>query len=201
MCSYLAIIWKHGKHQFETNPAIIHRAIKNITYFINADKFLELTETTVTKVRKEIDQAVNSYVEMNIVRGCMNRDSPSVNWIANIDDNFCAPVSQTTNRNLIQKSSLYNNATIQSTYVFGGSFATQKVNPVTNTFMCTQGYSEGYNFDATESCVQECPEGFSAYAMGNINGNCSLDVCLKFEKSDDQRNLLAVALTSCHYQE
>ncbi len=78
------------------NPAIIRRAIENITYFIHEDKLPELTEIALTKVRKVIDEAVNTYVEMNTIRGCMNRDSPSFNWIANVDDSSCAPVQQTT---------------------------------------------------------------------------------------------------------
>ncbi len=78
------------------SPAIIQRAIENLTYFIHADKLPELTEIALTKVRKEIDQAINTYVEMNTIRGCMNRNSPSFNWIANVDDSSCAPVEQTT---------------------------------------------------------------------------------------------------------
>lgn len=78
------------------NPAIIRRAIENLTYFIHADKLPELTEIALTKVRKEIDEAINTYVEMNTIRGCMDRNSPSFNWIANVDDSSCAPVQQTT---------------------------------------------------------------------------------------------------------
>jgi hypothetical protein len=76
----------------KTNPAIIRRAIENLTYFIHEDKLPELTEIALTKVREVIDDAVNTYVEMNRIRGCMNRDSPSFNWIANVEDSSCAPV-------------------------------------------------------------------------------------------------------------
>ena len=31
---------------------------------------------------------------MNAVRGCMHRDSPSFNWVANVDDGSCAPSDQ-----------------------------------------------------------------------------------------------------------
>ena len=76
----------------KANPAIIRRAIENLTYFIHADKLPELTEIALTKVRTEIDDAINTYVKMNTIQGCMNRNSPSFNWIANTDDGSCAPV-------------------------------------------------------------------------------------------------------------
>ncbi len=129
------------------------------------------------------------------------------------------------NRNVSQQLGSYGSASIQSTYVFGGSYTTQKVNPVTNAFTCPLGLSEAYNLDgiqvclaervtsntktlpsyggiyscqygniATRSRVRACSEGYSAYAMGTINGNCFLEVCLKFEKLDDVRGLPAVAL-------
>lgn len=79
----------------KANPAIIRRAIENLTYFIHADKLPELTEIALTKVRQEIDAAINTYVEMNTIRGCMNRNSPSFNWIANLEDSSCAPAQQT----------------------------------------------------------------------------------------------------------
>ena len=55
-------------------------------------------------------------------------------------------------------------------------------------------YSCQYGNIATRSRTQTCPEGYSAYAMGTIDGNCFLEVCLKFEKLDDRRGLPAVAL-------
>jgi hypothetical protein len=129
------------------------------------------------------------------------------------------------NRNFNQQLGSYGNAEIQSTYVFGGSYTTQKVNPVTNTFNCPVGLSVAYDLDGIQVCLAErvtsntktlpsyggiyscqygniatssrataCSEGYSAYAMGTISGNCFLEVCLKFEKLDDVRGLPAVAL-------
>ncbi|CAF4360565.1 unnamed protein product, partial [Rotaria sp. Silwood2] len=293
------------------NPAIIRRAIENLTYFIQADKLPELTNMALSKVREEINGAVNTYVEMNTIRGCMNRNSASFNWIANFDDGSCISVQQTTQfggfirtcsedsrmprkcpslqmknyytgndqckyefnkyllhtsieyeslyeqncracgflwlkkccnniyvgqgrrelnlygceRNVSQQLGLYDTVDIRSTYVFGGSFTTKKVNPVTNDYRCSPGLSEAYDIDgikvclgerltsstnalpqyggiyscqygntATRSRIQACPDGFSAYAMGTISGNCFLEVCLKFGKLDDLRGLPVVAL-------
>ncbi|CAF4914020.1 unnamed protein product, partial [Rotaria magnacalcarata] len=47
---------------------------------------------------------------------------------------------------------------------------------------------------ATGSHTKTCPAGYSAYAMGSVNGNCLLEVCLKFEKLDERRELPNVAL-------
>ena len=89
-----------GKHledwqeSVNARPAIIRRAIENMTYLIQSDNIPELTDVALGQVRQKINDAVNTYVEMNVVRGCMHRDSPSFNWVANIDDGSCAPTSQ-----------------------------------------------------------------------------------------------------------
>ncbi|CAF1414982.1 unnamed protein product [Adineta ricciae] len=295
----------------KTNPAIVRRSIENITYFIQTDQFPEMTEVALTNVRKEIEQAVNSYVEMNTIRGCMDRNSPSFNWVSNVADSSCAPISQSTqfggfirtcsedsrmsshcyylrqnnyytgndqcvygfnkyllhtssqyqslyrqncwkcgflwlktccedvyvgqgrrelylyvcNRNATQRSGSYSSIDVQSTYLFGGSYASQKVNPVTNAFTCPDSlfvaydingirvclaertptsrkdlpryggmYSCQYGNMATRTHVKGCSEGYSAYAIGSIDGNCALEVCLKFETTSDQRELPSVAL-------
>ncbi|CAF3247528.1 unnamed protein product [Rotaria socialis] len=292
-------------------PVIIRRAVENLTYVIQAEKIPELTDKALSKVRKEIDEAINAYVEMNTVRGCMNRNSPSFNWVANLDDSACAPAEQTiqfggfirtcsedarmsqqcsklqarnyyTNNyqckpdfimhllhTTIQYESLYTEnchkcgflwlqqccdranigqgrrelnlygcsrnisrqltssgtIDIRSSYVFGGSFTTAKVNPVTNTYNCPLGLIQAYDIDGIKVCLSEritsssdtlpryggmyscehaniatgsrsqtCPAGYSAYAMGSVNGNCLLEVCLKFEKLDQRRELPNVAL-------
>ncbi|CAF3178515.1 unnamed protein product, partial [Rotaria sp. Silwood2] len=75
----------------KTKPAIIQRAIENITYIIQSDKIPELTVSALTQVRKRINDVVETYIELNTIRGCLNRASPSFNWIANVDDGSCAP--------------------------------------------------------------------------------------------------------------
>ena len=77
-----------------SRPAIIRRAIENMTYFIQSNTIPELTDIALGQVRQKINDAVNTYVEMNVVRGCMHRDSPSFNWVANVDDGSCAAADQ-----------------------------------------------------------------------------------------------------------
>ncbi|CAM4838271.1 unnamed protein product [Rotaria magnacalcarata] len=283
-------------------PVIIRRAVENLTYVIQTEKIPELTDKALSKVRKEIDEAINTYVEMNTVRGCMNRNSPSFNWVANLDDSACAPAEQTiqfggfirtcsedarmpqkrsglrtqnyyTNsyqckpnfimhllhttaqyesistehcwkcgflwlqkccdttyigqgrrdlnldgcsRNISQQLTASGTIDIRSSYVFGGSFTTVKVNPVTNAYNCPLGLIQAYDIDGIKVCLSEritsspdtlpryggmysceraniatgshtktCPAGYSAYVMGSVNGNCLLEVCLKFEKLDE----------------
>jgi len=48
-----------------------------------------------------------------------------------------------------------NTVEIQSTYVFGGSYTTQKVNPVTNAFTCPIGFTTAYKFDDITICLAE----------------------------------------------
>jgi hypothetical protein len=89
-----------GKHMEEwqasvkSRPAIIRRAIENMTYFIQSDKVPELTDVALGLVRQKINDAIDTYVKMNAVPGCMHRDSPSFNWVANVDDGSCAPAEQ-----------------------------------------------------------------------------------------------------------
>ncbi len=78
----------------KTRPAIIRRAVENMTYFIQSDKIPELTDIALAHVRQKINDAIDTYVEMNAIRGCLHRNSPSFNWVANIDDGSCAPADQ-----------------------------------------------------------------------------------------------------------
>jgi hypothetical protein len=129
------------------------------------------------------------------------------------------------NRNVSQQLGSYDSASIQSTYVFGGSYTEKKVNPVNNNFDCPQGLSKADDIGGITVCLAErftsnpkilpryggiyscqygniairsrakgCSEGYSSYAMGTIDGDCFLDVCLKFEKLDDLRGLPVVAI-------
>ena len=72
-------------------PVIVRRAIENITFFIQSDQIPELSEIDLAYVRTELNQAVETYIHMNVYSGCMNRSSQSFNWIANVEDGSCAP--------------------------------------------------------------------------------------------------------------
>lgn len=86
-------VWQQS---VKSRPAIIRRAIENMTYIIQSDYIPELTDVALAQVRKKINDAIDTYVEMNIIRGCMHRDSPSFNWIANVDDGSCVLAEQTS---------------------------------------------------------------------------------------------------------
>ncbi|CAF2738252.1 unnamed protein product [Rotaria sp. Silwood2] len=77
----------------KTKPAIIRRAIENITSIIQPEKIPELTLVGLVEVKKKMNDAIETYIEMNTHRGCMNRLSPSFNWVANVDDSSCAPAT------------------------------------------------------------------------------------------------------------
>jgi hypothetical protein len=67
-----------------------------MTYFIQSKKLPELTDIALGHVRQKINDAIDTYIEMNAIRGCMHRDSSSFNWIANVDDGSCAVADQTS---------------------------------------------------------------------------------------------------------
>jgi hypothetical protein len=78
----------------DLSPTIVRRAIENITFFIQSDQIPELSEVELEHVRQELNRAVETYIEMNVYSGCMNRTSPSFNWIASVDDGSCTPAEE-----------------------------------------------------------------------------------------------------------
>ncbi|CAF1185307.1 unnamed protein product [Adineta ricciae] len=120
----------------ETDPVIVRRAVENITINIVSNKIPELSETALLRVREKIAQAIDTYVQMNVCGGCMNRSSPSFNWIANVDDSSCAPAETnaqfggfirtcTEDRRLAQRCGQYN-----------------MKNFYTQTFECPSGFNQ-----------------------------------------------------------
>lgn len=111
-----------------------------------------------------------------------------------------------------------------SPYVYGGSYASNTLNPITNEASCPPMFSavkiaSDINvcftretvdtkdfpfFGGFYSCdggnillsppVQKCPEGYSTHIMGNIDTECLLYVCLKFMKFDESRQLPPVVV-------
>lgn len=110
-------------------------------------------------------------------------------------------------------------------HVYGGSFTSKKVNPVTDAFKCPSGFTESNGIDDMKICLAEkiethmkglpryggmfscdygnpdadlgaktCPTGYSVYVMGAIDGDCLINVCLKFDTFDDVRNFPAIVL-------
>lgn len=78
----------------KSKPAIIRRGIENITYIINSNQLPELSRRALVRVQERLTQAIETYAEMNTIRGCMKRGSPSFNWVANVDDGNCAAPPQ-----------------------------------------------------------------------------------------------------------
>jgi len=55
-------------------------------------------------------------------------------------------------------------------------------------------FSCDYGNIATDTGAKACPAGYSVYVMGAIDGDCLLNVCLKFEAFDQIRNFPVVVL-------
>jgi hypothetical protein len=73
----------------EDNPVILQRMVENITVAIDPKQITEVEEFYVYKAIEEIDKAIETYVKMNLIHGCMQRTSSSFNWLANVDDDSC----------------------------------------------------------------------------------------------------------------
>jgi hypothetical protein len=73
----------------EDNPIVLQRGVENITVAIDPKQIPEVEEFYVYKAIQEIDKAIETYVKMNLIHGCMQRTSSSFNWLANVDDGSC----------------------------------------------------------------------------------------------------------------
>lgn len=129
------------------------------------------------------------------------------------------------NKNITQNPTVFGEEDTDLMHVYGGSFTSKKVNPVTDDFKCPTGFSETNAFDDMKICLAEkidthskglpryggifscdygnvaadlgakgCPAGYSVYVMGAIDGDCLINVCLKFDTFDDVRNFPAIVL-------
>ncbi|UJR17441.1 hypothetical protein I4U23_004336 [Adineta vaga] len=251
-CGKVSLLGQHMSNwqaSVEERPAIIRRATENITFFIQSDKIPELSEIDLAYVREKINQAVETYVEMNLIKGCMKRSSPSFNWIANVDDsskcdryrlrnfytgtNDCPPdfkksilhqsiqienkfirkchdcgflwlskccsdvvdgigqresILYGCNRNNHQERTLSGILKVNNRYVYGGSFTSTKVNPVTGTSHCSsEKFTKVRVTDDMTICLAESVSnidslphygGIYSCEYGNIAFNNSKKDCL-----------------------
>lgn len=128
-------------------------------------------------------------------------------------------------RNITSNGAILGEEDTEVMHVFGGSFTSKKVNPITDSFSCPDGFSEVNAFDdlkvclaekipthektiphyggmfscdhgniATESGAKACPKGYSVYVMNAIDGDCLINVCLKFETFEDKRIFPTIVL-------
>jgi len=73
----------------ESAPVVVQRGIENLTLIIQSENIPELSENELAFVQQKINEATNAYILMNVHSGCMDRSSPSFNWIANVEDGSC----------------------------------------------------------------------------------------------------------------
>jgi len=151
-------------------------------------------------------------------------------WLSTCCDNVYAGRGQRE----LELYSCYKNITqelastienIESTHVFGGSFTSKKVNPITDGYSCPKGFTETNGFDDVKICLAEdilheqntypryggmfscdygniatelgdktCPRGYSVYVMGAIDGDCLINVCLKFQSFEKVRHFPSIVL-------
>jgi hypothetical protein len=85
----LGMSLQNWQSTIEDNPVILQRMVENITVAIDPKQIPEIEEFYVYKAIEEISKAIETYVQMNLLHGCMERTSSSFNWLANIDDGSC----------------------------------------------------------------------------------------------------------------
>ncbi|CAF1634061.1 unnamed protein product [Adineta ricciae] len=73
----------------EEAPVIVQRGIENLTYIVQPYLLPELSNKELVLVREKLNTAIETFIQMNLHYGCMNRNSPSFNWIANVNDSSC----------------------------------------------------------------------------------------------------------------
>ncbi|CAF1489280.1 unnamed protein product [Adineta ricciae] len=92
---------------------------------------------------KEINKAINTYIETNSIYGCMDRTSNSFNWIANINDKTCNQnVANIQFAGLILSCDIKWNSNNDSTY---------RLNDMCNDLKKTNFYTNN----------EQCPSSFS----------------------------------------
>ena len=128
-------------------------------------------------------------------------------------------------RNITSNVDMLGEEDTEFMHVFGGSFTSKKVNPITESFTCPDSFSEVVAFDDVKVCLAEkipthmktipryggmfscdngniateegakaCPKGYSVYVVSAIDGDCLINVCLKFETFEEQRAFPVVVL-------
>lgn len=80
---------KDWQASIDDNPVVLQRMVENITMAIDPKQISEVEQYYVYKALEEINRAVDTYVRMNLMPGCLDRKSPSFNWLANNDNGKC----------------------------------------------------------------------------------------------------------------
>ncbi|WAR06747.1 MPEG1-like protein [Mya arenaria] len=140
-------------NSIEANQVPLDRAGVPLHFYINDIKLPDVPDYVVDKVYYKVRDAVLSYYEHNVVRGCTHPDSPNFNYVANYDDGSCNPPLET-----YYLGGVYQTCTM---YIPGGC---------TGTNLCL---ATGVNNPLTG--LQSCPDGYEPIPLnrGQKTGSCS----------------------------
>uniref|UniRef100_A0A671LCX4 Macrophage-expressed gene 1 protein n=1 Tax=Sinocyclocheilus anshuiensis TaxID=1608454 RepID=A0A671LCX4_9TELE len=118
------------------NLVAIDRSGLPIHYFFNPSTFPFLPVPTVNKMASSVRQAAEQYYKVNTIPGCVNPDSPNVNFQANVDDASCeGPVTN------LSFGGVYQQCTPLTSDGNAICDETAQKNPATGDYSCPQQYT------------------------------------------------------------
>uniref|UniRef100_A0A671LDA6 Macrophage-expressed gene 1 protein n=1 Tax=Sinocyclocheilus anshuiensis TaxID=1608454 RepID=A0A671LDA6_9TELE len=118
------------------NLVAIDRSGLPIHYFFNPSTFPFLPVPTVNKMASSVRQAAEQYYKVNTIPGCVNPDSPNVNFQANVDDASCeGPVTN------LSFGGVYQQCTPLTSDGNAICDETAQKNPATGDYSLERGYN------------------------------------------------------------
>ncbi|UJR18270.1 hypothetical protein I4U23_005173 [Adineta vaga] len=154
----------------EDNPVILKRTLENITMAIDLKQINEIEQFYVYEAVKEINKAINTYIETNSIYGCMDRNSNSFNWFANADDNSCnQSVSNIQFGGVILTCQIQWITNNDSTYRLNDTCNEFKI--YTNTEQCSSGFTRNLVYTSVKIQSIERTESYSCGFLGLFTCN------------------------------
>ncbi|KAK6993902.1 macrophage-expressed 1 protein [Biomphalaria glabrata] len=171
--------WADG---VDSNLVAMDRAGDPLYFFITPQTLPELSDFIVESVAKMVQEAIETYYEMNTVRGCTKLGEPNFSYSANFNDGNCKEVS--TN---LMFGGVYQKCTRPGGNPSCYSLSSQ-VNPKTGSFSCPESYKpvavytyylSFFGLEASTSywCAPVGPvQQSSGYLFGGLYGNGVINV-------------------------
>ncbi|CAL1539271.1 unnamed protein product [Lymnaea stagnalis] len=122
--------------QVDANLVPMDRAGDPLYFFVTSQTLPELPSTTVGEVEKIVRESIETYYEMNTIRGCTKLDSPNFSFSANFDDGSCH--TQYTN---LTFGGVYQTCQLSGSFLNNNPcHGVSQVNPKTGSASCPPSY-------------------------------------------------------------
>uniref|UniRef100_A0A2C9LVF4 MACPF domain-containing protein n=1 Tax=Biomphalaria glabrata TaxID=6526 RepID=A0A2C9LVF4_BIOGL len=169
--------WADG---VDSNLVAMDRAGDPLHFFITPQTLPELSDYVIEGVAKMVQEAIETYYEMNTVRGCTQLGEPNFSYSANLNDGNCKEVSTNfTFGGVYQECTGFEDTS-------GCNFQPLQANPKTGSFSCPESYEPvevyTYFFDPQAMidsywCAPVGPvQQSSGYLFGGLSGDNVINV-------------------------